>query len=91
MNPVNKEQVIDIVARQAKLSRDLAGQIYDMDTGPNGLAKDAAIDVQRLANVLKLRAEIEGSWDGKAPPPDRYYDASYHGKALALVDANTAK
>jgi ABC-type nitrate/sulfonate/bicarbonate transport system substrate-binding protein len=91
MNPVNKEQVIDIVARQAKLSRDLAGQIYDMDMGPNGLAKDAAIDVQRLANVLKLRAEIEGSWDGKAPPPDRYYDASYHGKALALLDANTAK
>jgi ABC-type nitrate/sulfonate/bicarbonate transport system substrate-binding protein len=91
MNPVNKEQVIDIVARQAKLSRDLAGQIYDMDMGPNGLAKDAAIDVQRFANVLKFRAEVEGSWEGKAPPPDRYYDASYYEKALALANANPAK
>lgn len=91
MNPANRDKVIDIVARQAKLSRDLAGQIYDMDMGPNGLARDAAIDVQRFANVLKFRAEVEGSWGGKAPPPDRYYDVSYHAKALALVNSNTAK
>ena len=91
MNPANQKQVIDTVARQAKLSRDLAGQIYDMDMGPNGLAKDAAIDVQRFANVLKFRAEVEGSWGGKAPPPDRYYDASYHAKALSLVNANTTR
>jgi ABC-type nitrate/sulfonate/bicarbonate transport system substrate-binding protein len=91
MNPANKDKVIDTVAKQAKLSRDLAGQIYEMDTGPNGLAKDAAIDVPRFANVLKFRAEVEGSWGGKAPPPDRYYDATYHAQALALVNANTAK
>lgn len=90
-NPANKDKVIDTVAKQAKLSRDLAGQIYEMDMGPNGLAKDAAIDVQRFANVLKFRAEVEGSWGGKAPPPERYYDASYHAKALALVNANAAK
>jgi len=91
LNPLNRDKVIDAVAKQAKLSRELAGQIYEMDTGPNGLAKEAAIDVQRFANVLKFRAEIEGSWGGKAPPPDRYYDASYHAKALALVNANMAK
>ena len=91
MNPANREQVIDIVARQAKLSRELAGQIYDLDMGTNGLVKDAAIDVQRFANVLKFRAEVEGSWGGKAPPPDRYYDPSYHAKALLLVDANTTR
>ena len=91
MHPANKDKVIDTVAKQAKLSRDLAGQIYEIDMGPNGLAKDAAIDVQRFANVLKFRAEVEGSWGGKAPPPDRYYDATYHAKALALVNANTAK
>jgi ABC-type nitrate/sulfonate/bicarbonate transport system substrate-binding protein len=91
MNLANKEKVIDVVARQAKLPRELASGIYQMDTGPNGLAKDAAIDVQRFANVLKFRAEVEGSWGGKAPPPDRYYDASYHAKALALVNANAAK
>ncbi|HET8562821.1 MAG TPA: ABC transporter substrate-binding protein, partial [Candidatus Binatia bacterium] len=88
MNPANKEKVIDVVAQQRKLSRDLATGIYEMDTGPNGLAKDAAIDVARFSNVLKFRAEVEGTWGGKAPPPDRYYDASYYETALAMVNAN---
>jgi ABC-type nitrate/sulfonate/bicarbonate transport system substrate-binding protein len=91
MNPVNKDKVIDIIAQQAKLSRDLAGGIYEMDTGPNGLAKDAAIDVARFSNVLKFRAEVEGSWGGKAPAPDRYYDISYYEKALAAVNAKASK
>jgi ABC-type nitrate/sulfonate/bicarbonate transport system substrate-binding protein len=91
MNPENKDKVIDMVAQQRKLPRDLAAGIYEADTGPNGLAKDAAIDVARFSNVLKFRAEVEGSWGGKAPPPDRYYDASYHAKALALVNTNASK
>jgi len=91
LNPANKEIVVDIIVKQAKLSRDLAAGIYQMDTGPNGLAKDAAIDVARFGNVLKFRAEVEGSWGGKAPAPDRYYDASYHEKAMALVNANVLK
>jgi ABC-type nitrate/sulfonate/bicarbonate transport system substrate-binding protein len=91
MNPVNKDKIIDIVAQQAKLSRDLAGEIYQMDMGPNGLAKDAAIDVARFSNVLKFRAEVEGSWGGKAPAPDRFYDVSYYEKALAMVNANASK
>ena len=91
MDPANKNKVIDIVAQQGKLSRDLAGGIYEMDTGPNGLAKDAAIDVARFSNVLKFRAEVEGSWGGKAPAPDRYYDVSYYEKALAMVNANALK
>ena len=91
MNPANKDKVIEIVARQAKLPRDLATAIYEMDLGPNGLAKDAAIDVARFGNVLKFRAEVEGSWGGKAPAPDRYYDASYHKRALAMVNAKDSK
>jgi len=91
MNPANKEKVIDIVAQQAKLSQELAAGIYEMDMGPNGLAKDAAIDVARFSNVLKFRAEVEGSWGGKAPAPERYYDASYHEKALAMVNTHASK
>jgi ABC-type nitrate/sulfonate/bicarbonate transport system substrate-binding protein len=91
MSPENKDKIIDMVAEQRKLSRDLAGGLYAMDMGPNGLAKDAAIDVARFSNVLKFRAEVEGSWGGKAPPPDRYYDASYHKKALAIVTANAPR
>jgi ABC-type nitrate/sulfonate/bicarbonate transport system substrate-binding protein len=91
MNPANKDKVIDLVSQQAKLSRDLAGGIYEADTGPNGLAKDAAIDAARFSNVLRFRAEVEGSWGGKAPAPDRYYDVSYYEKALAMVNANAPK
>jgi hypothetical protein len=91
MNPANKDKVIEIVARHAKLPRDLATAIYEMDLGPNGLAKDAAIDVARFGNVLKFRAEVEGSWGGKAPAPDRYYDTSYHKRALAMVNTNDSK
>jgi len=91
MNPANKDKVIDIVAKQSKLPRELAAGIYELDMGPNGLAKDAAIDVARFSNVLKFRAEVEGSWGGKAPAPERYYDASYHEKALAMVNTHAAK
>ena len=91
MNPENKDKVIDSVAQQRKLPRDLAAKIYQMDTGPNGLAKDAAIDVARFSNVLKFRAEVEGSWGGKPPAPDRYYDVSYYKKALAIANANASK
>jgi ABC-type nitrate/sulfonate/bicarbonate transport system substrate-binding protein len=87
LNPENKNRVIEMIAQQRKLSRELAAGIYEMDTSPNGLARDAAIDVARFSNVLKFRAEVEGSWGGKAPAPERYYDVSYHEKALAIVNA----
>jgi ABC-type nitrate/sulfonate/bicarbonate transport system substrate-binding protein len=90
-DPANKEKVIDMMLRQRKMARELAAGIYEMDVGPNGLAKDAAIDVERFRNVLRFRAEVEGSWGGKAPAPERYYDASYHNKALALVNASAVK
>jgi hypothetical protein len=80
-----------MVLRQRKMPRELATGLYEMDVGPNGLAKDAAIDVERFSNVLRFRAEVEGSWGGKVPAPDRYYDASYHAKALAMVNAKAAK
>jgi ABC-type nitrate/sulfonate/bicarbonate transport system substrate-binding protein len=88
MNSANKEKVIDAIAQQRKLGRVVAAGIYEMDMGPNGLAKDTAIDVTRFTNVLKFRAEVEGSWGGKAPAPDRYYDISYYEKALAMVNAS---
>ena len=42
-------------------------------------------DMQGFRNVLALRAEIEGSWGGKAPPPERYIDLSYYDNALKRV------
>ena len=91
LDRANKDKVIDMVLRQRKMSRELAAGIYEMDVGPNGLAKDAAIDVERFSNVLRFRAEVEGSWGGKAPAPERYYDSSFYDKALKLVNAKAAK
>lgn len=87
----NKEKIIDMVMRQRKMSRELATGLYEMDVGPNGLAKDAAIDVDRFRNVLRFRAEVEGSWGGKAPAPDRYYDETYHAQALKMVNAGAVR
>jgi hypothetical protein len=36
--------------------------------------------------VLALRAEIEGSWGGKAPPPDKYVDLGFYEKALSRLN-----
>ena len=91
LDSANKEKVIDRVMRQRKMSRELAGGLYEMDVGPNGLAKDAAIDIERFRNVLRFRAEVEGSWGGKAPAPERYYDATYHAEALKIVDDRAPK
>jgi ABC-type nitrate/sulfonate/bicarbonate transport system substrate-binding protein len=91
LDSANKEKIIDMVMRQRKMSRELATGLYEMDVGPNGLAKDAAIDVERFRNVLRFRAEVEGSWGGKAPAPDRYYDTTYHAQALKMVNAGTTR
>ena len=50
---------------------------------PGGYEKDARLDVDGFTNVLKLRAEIEGQWDGHPPAPEKYYVASYFDAALA--------
>jgi hypothetical protein len=47
-----------------------------------GIAKDARFDMEGFRNVLALRAEIEGSWGGRAPSPDRYVDLSYYEGAM---------
>jgi hypothetical protein len=57
-----------------------------MMTDPKfGIAKDARFDMAGFRSVLALRAEIEGSWGGKAPAPGRYVDLSYYEHALKKV------
>ncbi len=47
-----------------------------------GLAPDARFDVKGFNNVLAIRAEIEGRWDGRVPAPEKYYDLTYYQRAL---------
>ena len=84
--PANKQQVIDLLTKESHLAPDVAAATYEsLMTRPGGFAKDAAFDLQGFQNVLKLRAEVEGSWGGHPPAPEKYYDSSYYEAALAKV------
>jgi ABC-type nitrate/sulfonate/bicarbonate transport system substrate-binding protein len=81
LDPANKVRAASLVAEQLSVPADIATEILSVATdATNGLAKDAAFDLEGLKTVLRLRA----SCDGREPPaPDRYFDLSYHRAALA--------
>jgi ABC-type nitrate/sulfonate/bicarbonate transport system substrate-binding protein len=86
MDPGNKQQVIELMVKESHLAPDVAAETYEVSmTKPGGFARDARFDLQGFKNVLNLRAEIEGSWGGHPPPPEKYYDASYYDAALAKL------
>lgn len=86
MAPANKNQVLALLTREAHLAPEVAVDTYESSmTKPGGFAKDAAFDLRGFQNVLKLRAEIEGSWGGQPPPLEKYYDASYYEAALTTL------
>ena len=79
MAPANKQAASKILSERLKVSTETATKTWELMTDPKfGIAPDARFDMQGFRNVLALRAEIEGSWGGKAPAPDRYIDLSYY-------------
>lgn len=74
----HRAEVIESLARAS--DPDSARQTYER------AIRDPVFDVEAFKNVLALRAEIEGTWGGKPPTPERYYDLSYYRKALALLE-----
>src|SRR5437870_4079804 len=81
--PANKDAAVRILAERLKVSTENAAQTWQLMSDPKfGIAKDARFDMEGFKNVLALRAEIEGSWGGKAPAPDRYVDLSYYDAAM---------
>jgi ABC-type nitrate/sulfonate/bicarbonate transport system substrate-binding protein len=86
MAPENKQQVLKLMTKETHLAPNIAEETYDtLMTKPGGFAKNAAFDLSGFQNVLKLRAEIEGSWGGKPPAPEKYYDPSFYLEALAKL------
>jgi ABC-type nitrate/sulfonate/bicarbonate transport system substrate-binding protein len=81
-DPANKAAAIALLAERQKLPPDVAARTYDMALGPGGFAKDGKFDVDGFKNVLKLRADILGTWGGTPPAPDKYLDLSYYQRAL---------
>jgi ABC-type nitrate/sulfonate/bicarbonate transport system substrate-binding protein len=84
MDPANKSQVIDLMIKESHLAPEVATQFYEYAfTRPGGFEKDALLDPTGFAHVLKLRAEVEGSWGGHPPAIEKYYDPAFYTAALA--------
>lgn len=88
--PAQREEVTALLASRLKLAPALAAQTYAALVEPGyGLAPDARFDREGFANVLALRAEIEGPGSGGgtgAPPPqDRYVDLHWYEAALKAL------
>src|SRR5262249_26557023 len=83
MSPANKNTAVAMLAERLKVSREVAARSWELMTDPKfGIAPDARFDMAGFRNWVAVRAEIEGSWGGKAPSPDRYVDLSYYQNAL---------
>ena len=84
LDPVHKQEILEILSQH--LSPAVAEETYAAMVAKTGgqLEPDARLNTKAFRNVLKLRAEIEGSWGGKVPPIGRYYDPVYYEKALSL-------
>jgi ABC-type nitrate/sulfonate/bicarbonate transport system substrate-binding protein len=88
MAPANKQQVIELLMKESKLPAAVAAQTYTpLMQGSGGYAVDARFDPEGFNNVLKLRAEVEGQWGGRAPATSKYYDPSYYQAALERIKA----
>jgi ABC-type nitrate/sulfonate/bicarbonate transport system substrate-binding protein len=86
VSPANKDAATKLLAERLKVSHETAARTWELMTDAKfGIARDARFDMPGFRNVLALRAEIEGSWGGKHPPPDRYVDLSYYEQALKHV------
>ena len=83
LNPANKTAMTAILAERLKLPPDIAARSLQLVLDQKGFATDAKFDMEGFRNVLKLRADLLGTWGGTPPAPERYLDLSYYQRALA--------
>ncbi len=81
--PEHRAAAEALLVERLKLDGKIASRCWELLAEPKfGLQPDARLDPAGFRNVLALRAEIEGSWNGKPPAAERYYDLSYYENAL---------
>jgi len=84
LDPANKEYAIDFLVKRLFLTKGLAMRCYAIAADqPEGFAKDAAVDLDGMKTVLRLRAKHLGGWGGNPPSPEKYIDLAYYKKAMA--------
>jgi ABC-type nitrate/sulfonate/bicarbonate transport system substrate-binding protein len=78
----NKAGAIEVLKTRMKgMSDEDLSRLYDRITGPGGLNRKAAVNMQGVETVLKLRAR-HGEPKKDMGPPSKYVDLSYYEKAL---------
>jgi ABC-type nitrate/sulfonate/bicarbonate transport system substrate-binding protein len=82
LNPANRDALIALAAQRLKQSPDVMAESLKIADEQKAYAVDARFDLEGFRNVLKLRAEMLGTWGGKPPAPDKYLDLSYYDRAL---------
>lgn len=86
MDPVHRLEMISLLEDRFKLPQAVAVKTYEALMSPGfGLAADARFNHEGFRNVLSIRAELEGTWNGLTPDPAKYLDMSYYDRALRLV------
>jgi ABC-type nitrate/sulfonate/bicarbonate transport system substrate-binding protein len=83
LNPANKAAMTAVIAERLKLPQDIAARSLQLVLDQKGFAADAKFDMEGFRNVLKLRADLLGTWGGTPPAPEKYLDLSYYQRALA--------
>lgn len=82
-DPAKRALTLKLLSRELKLDTRVAELTYaELNKPGSGLSRDCALDQQGFANVLALRAEMEGQWDGKPPAPAQFLNLDYYSRAL---------
>ena len=80
LDPTNKAEAARLAAERLSVPADIAAEVHAAACNPaQGLARDAAFDLDGFKTVLKLRADFENR---AAAPPERYFDLTWHRRAL---------
>lgn len=83
LNPANAEAAAALLTERLRLSPELARRNLAIVTDPRGgAAEDGRFDMEGFSNVLRIRAEMLGTWGGTPPAPERYLDLSHWDAAL---------
>jgi ABC-type nitrate/sulfonate/bicarbonate transport system substrate-binding protein len=83
LDPRNSRAVAAFYTEQLNVPADIAAEMTAIATSrASGLAPDATLDCAGLETALRLRTTFEG---GTAQRPERYFDLSYHRRALAAL------
>ena len=77
LSPENRDETIDLVMREEKLSRAAATDAY------HKVVPKARINPAALRTVIELRKEM-GAYKPPYAPPERFYDAGYWNEATGL-------